>query len=250
MSGKTIGMLQPGYVPWLGFFEQIYRVDLFVILDDVQYTKGSWRNRHRIRTRRNWCWLTVPIYQKARFGQLIKDAEIDSTKNWAKKHWYCLRENYYHSEYWDFYSPFFKDIYTIKWHSLINFDMEILHFLIEVLGIKTKIIKASSLCLNEKYKKKYPKEGNATERNIFYLKELGADRFYEGAMGRDFLDQKRFEEADIQLIYQNYQHPTYTQRFEPFIPYLSTIDLLFNYGPKSLSVILNQNASAKIPKHI
>ena len=82
MKQKTIGILQPGYLPWLGFFEQLHRVDLFVILDDVQYTKGSWRNRHRIRTTNGWQWLTVPVYQTGRSGQLIREAEIDNTKKW------------------------------------------------------------------------------------------------------------------------------------------------------------------------
>ena len=61
-----VGILQPGYLPWLGFFEQMSRVDIFILLDDVQYDKKSWRNRNKIRTADGWIWLIVPVLTKGR----------------------------------------------------------------------------------------------------------------------------------------------------------------------------------------
>ena len=243
MKGKTIGLLQPVYMPWLGFFEQIHYVDLFVILDDVQYTKRAWRNRNRIRTKKGWNWLTVPVYQKSRSKQLIREAEIDNTKKWAHHHWNCLCENYYHSNYWTYYSPFFSDLFQKKWKYLIDLDMGIIYFCIKALGIDTKIVPASHLNLGEKYKEHYGNTGNPTVKNIFYIKELGGDRFYEGALGKNYLDVNSFSKADIKLLFQDYNHPVYEQRFMPFIPYLSIVDLLFNHGPRSLDIILNKTGS-------
>jgi len=239
MKNKTIGMLQPGYLPWLGFFEQLHRVDMFVILDDVQYTKGSWRNRHKIRTRPGWQWLTVPIYHNGRTGQLIKDVEIDNTKNWKKKHWNCLRENYCHSQYWSMYSSRIEEIYKKKWQYLIDLDMEFICFFVNSLGINTEIILSSSLGLDEKYKVIFGTTGDVNDRNIFYIKQLDGDVFYEGALGKTFLNVDRFVESNIELIFQNYNHPMYKQVYDPFIPYLSIVDLLFNEGPSSLDIINN-----------
>ena len=56
-----ITILQPSYLPWLGYFEQMSRSDKFVLLDDVQYTRRDWRNRNRVRVKKGWAWLTVPV---------------------------------------------------------------------------------------------------------------------------------------------------------------------------------------------
>ena len=50
-----LGALQPGYLPWLGFFDQIARCDLFILYDDLPYAKDSWRNRNRVKTAEGWC---------------------------------------------------------------------------------------------------------------------------------------------------------------------------------------------------
>jgi len=237
MKEKTIGILQPVYIPWLGYFEQISQVDLFVILDDVQYTKQAWRNRNRIRTRKGWSWLTVPVYQKGQFGQLINEAKIDNSKKWARRHSNCLRENYYHSTFWSTYSLFFEDLFREKWLYLVDLNMEIILFCVKALGINTEIVRSSSLGLGKGFQKRYGDSGNVTEKNIYYLKELGGKRFYEGALGRNYLDIFRFSNAGIQVIFQDYKHPVYEQLFKPFIPYLSIVDALFNNGPQTKNLL-------------
>ncbi len=59
--GGVLGVLQPVYLPWLGYFEQIAVTDHFVLLDDVQYTKQDWRNRNRVKTAQGATWMTVPV---------------------------------------------------------------------------------------------------------------------------------------------------------------------------------------------
>lgn len=60
-QGKTVVVLQPSYLPWLGFFDQMRRSDVFVYYDDVQFDKHGWRNRNRIKSPTGPVWLTVPI---------------------------------------------------------------------------------------------------------------------------------------------------------------------------------------------
>jgi hypothetical protein len=87
---KRILILQPGYLPWLGLFELMSRSDIFVILDDVQYTIRDWRSRNRIKTPEGVIWLTVPVKAKGVREKLIKDVEIDDTQPWKKKNHYIL----------------------------------------------------------------------------------------------------------------------------------------------------------------
>ena len=72
----VIGILQPGYLPWLGFFEQMYRSDVFVIYDDVQYDKEGWRNRNRIKTANGAQWLTVPVLVKFEERPIISGVRL------------------------------------------------------------------------------------------------------------------------------------------------------------------------------
>jgi len=75
---RTIGIIQPNYIPWRGFFDFVHEVDVFVFLDDAQYTVRDWRNRNRIRTKQGeTVWLTVPTIGGR--NQLIKDVNIDDS---------------------------------------------------------------------------------------------------------------------------------------------------------------------------
>jgi hypothetical protein len=179
---------------------------------------------------------------------MIKDVEIDNTKKWSRRHWHCLRENYYRSKYWHFYSPFFAELFKKKWHRLADLDMEVINFCVEALGIDTEIVLSRSLKLDKRYHERHGNEGDVTDRNIFYVRELGGKRFYEGALGKKYLDVNCFLKAGIEIIFQDYNHPVYKQRFHPFIPYLSVVDLLFNHGPESLEILLNRNQNNKPDK--
>ena len=80
-------ILQPSYIPWRGYFDQIRRADLFVFYDDVQYDKHGWRNRNQIKTAQGKQWLTVPVHSSGvTQGVPIKAVKIDQSKPWAKNH--------------------------------------------------------------------------------------------------------------------------------------------------------------------
>ena len=99
-----IGILQPSYMPWLGFFEQMARVDAFVLYDDVQYDKQGWRNRNRIKNSQGIQWLSVPILTKGKRSQLINQARIDPTNKWDLKHLASLELNYKKAIYFNLLS--------------------------------------------------------------------------------------------------------------------------------------------------
>jgi hypothetical protein len=98
-------VLQPGYLPWLGFFDQLRRADVFVYYDDVQYDKHGWRNRNRIKTQNGAQWLTVPVRHGGGDGfPRIMDVGIDNRTPWARKHLASMRQAYARAPFLDRYS--------------------------------------------------------------------------------------------------------------------------------------------------
>jgi WbqC-like protein family len=79
-------LLQPGYMPWLGYFDLLQKADVFVHCDDVQFDKHGWRNGTRVKRPKGAIWLTVPVFHSGRGGQLILDVEIDDRQDWRRKH--------------------------------------------------------------------------------------------------------------------------------------------------------------------
>lgn len=223
-----IGILQPGYLPWLGFFEQMYKSDVFVIYDDVQYDKEGWRNRNRIKSANGVQWLSVPVQFKLSKAQLITEIRIDNKVNWRKKHLASIRQNYMKSLYFKDYIGFFEEAYAREWEYLIDLDLFFIVGLAKFLGMGDKIINRSSAVAVQ---------GDRIGRLINLCKYFGTDTFYEGYSGKNYIDEEIFLAQGIKVEYQNYQHPVYRQLYGEFVPFLSIIDLLFNHGSKSLAIL-------------
>lgn len=221
----VIGILQPSYLPWLGFLEQMHQVDCFVYYDDVQFEKGSWRNRNRIKTAQGPQWLTVPVLTKGGNFPLIKDIQINNREAWSKKHIKAIALNYAKAPYFETYAPGLFHILDSTWNRLLDLNLTVLDWLKTRLGITTPTVLSSSL--------KVP--GRNVERLIGIIRHLGGNVFYEGKAGVNYIDPAIFMDAGITVRFQDYAHPTYPQLYGEFISHLSIIDLLFNCGPDSLA---------------
>ncbi len=227
----NVVILQPGYLPWLGFFEQMSRCELFVIYDDVQYTKKDWRNRNRIKTDRGAMWLTVPVITKGRFHQLIKDVKIDNSQNWKKQHLKSLELWYKRSPCFGLYYDELKNILEKNRTFLVDLDNEIIFWLAGKLGLKRKMILSSSLNLSSTSRQ---------EKVVEICHKVNAVCMYDGKSSRNFIDTGYFNRHGISVEFQDYRHPYYNQLWleeQGFISHLSVIDLLFNHGPESLDII-------------
>ena len=228
-GGRTIGILQPGYLPWLGFFEQLYRCDVFVLYDDVQFEKGSWRNRNRIKTLAGPQWLTVPVLLKGRSFPAIKEVRIDNAVSWQKKHTLSISQNYRKAPFLARYEEGFFSKLGKSWDWLVDLDLELIQWFAQELGIKTPVLRSSEMGIS----------GAGVQRLIEIILSLGGTRFYEGSAGRNYIDANVFEREGISVMFQDYAHPVYPQLHGDFISHLSIIDLLFNCGPGSLNILAN-----------
>jgi hypothetical protein len=232
-----LGALQPGYLPWLGFFDQVARCDCFILYDDLPYSKDSWRNRNRIRLPSGWSWLTVPVVNKAVSQKTIREVEISEQGHWRQQHWGTIKNHYARAPHFRVHEPFFARLYEKSWRFLVDLDLEIIYYLLHVLGVHTTILLSSDEGLEAEYGRMRPRGKDATGRLAFLCRRLGADTFLEGALGRAYIDLMRLESLGIALEFHDYRHPYYRQLFGGFIPYLSVIDLLFNHGAESLDIL-------------
>jgi hypothetical protein len=223
----VIAVHQPMYLPYLGFFNKLNKVDEFVLLDDAEFSSGYYYNRNRIKGPNGEIMLTVPIVKKE--GMKLNEVKTAKNIRWQEKHFKSLDMNYKKSKYFKEYKSFFKDFYSKNWEKLHDLNIETLRYLMEQLDITTPIHFSSKLLKGYNLKK--------SERLVEICKKLNAKRYLSGIGGRNYLDEKLFEKNSIKVDYQNYYPREYSQLFPPFIPNLSVIDLVFNMGKKSMDFI-------------
>lgn len=221
---------QPQTFPYLGYFAKMIQADCFVYLDNVQFKKNEWQNRNRIKSSNGWQWLTVPVLHN--FGQPITDVAINQSVNWQEKHLQMLQTCYGKASYFSHYFQELKNIYQHSWEKLVDFNLTTLAWLKQVLGIKTPTYLASEIISAEDNAAL-----TADERLIAICQFLQADTYLSGAGGHAYLNCDLFPQNNIKLIFQNFQHPSYPQLFGEFIPYMSILDLIFNCGDNSESII-------------
>ena len=224
---KTLVVLQPGYLPWLGFFDQMRRSDTFVYYDDVQFDKHGWRNRNRIKSPTGPQWLTVPVQHHGKGQPLIMETLIDNRSGWARKHVGTLRQYYAGAPFAKQYLPELEALLNRPWTHIADLDIAVAGLLAGWLKLAPDVVRASRLGI----------DGDQSERLINVCLHFGAKRYLSGSAARDYLDVGRFESRGIEVVWQEYHHPVYPQQYEPFVPYLSAIDLLLNCGDDSALIL-------------
>ena len=230
-----VSVHQPQYLPWIGYFHKIYNSDAFVFLDNVQYKPREYQNRNRIRTKEGWMWLTVPALNNIGSYPNISDVRIDNFQDWRKRHWNSLTSNYGQAPFFKRYNDFFKDLYTRDWDMLVDLNVYSIREIMRSLGIEKPIYFESRLNIKTKN----------TPRIIDICKTLKADTYLSGTGGKKYIDEQLFASSDIKLIYQDFKHPEYKQRYEPFEPFMSIVDLFFNHGDDSLKILISCGSSDK-----
>ncbi|ACO83982.1 WbqC family protein [Clostridium botulinum] len=218
---KKVAILQSNYLPWKGVFDMIHQVDVFVFLEDVQYTTRDWRNRNKLLTKDGAKWITVPVKNKEKREQLICEAEIDNSIEWQQKHFNSFQMNYAKSPYFKQYKWILEDIYlNNNWTNISELNIYITKLVAKELGIKTKFI--NSLELNAK--------GIKDDKIIDICKKLNADYYLSGSAAKNYISPRKFENNNIKLEYIKYEYPRYKQLHEPFNHFVTVLDLIFNCG--------------------
>jgi hypothetical protein len=223
----TVGVIQPCYLPWRGFFDFVNEVDTFVFLDDVQYTVRDWRSRNRIRTPGHGCtWLTVPVLGGR--DQLIKDVRIDRSQPWVRKHLGAITQSYGRSPHFERYFAALSSALKSGHELLSNLDIELTRSICAELGIRTPLLQSSTLDC----------PGTKDDKLIAIVRAVGGQRYVSGPAAKAYLQPQKWQSAGIELAYKDYSgYPEYPQIEAPFEPSVSIIDLLFAVGDRAADYI-------------
>lgn len=220
-------ILQPSYIPWRGYFDQVNRADIFIFYDDVQYDKHGWRNRNQIKTSQGKKWLSIPVHSRGNVSNAlpIHQVEIDWSSAWNEAHWKALQYAYGRAPFYDAYAPLLEPFYQRHDHFLADLTIEMTIALAAALGNRhTRFVRSSQM----------QAEGSKTERLIDLLRQVGADSYLSGPSARDYIEPEKFQQAGIKLDYITYNYPPYPQMHPPFDPQVSILDLLFMTGPDAM----------------
>jgi hypothetical protein len=227
----TVSAHQPLFIPWIGYFDKINQVDLFVFLDDVQFTSSGWIRRNSIKGNNGSQNIYVPIIKiKEMWDKKINEVKIDNQMDckWKRMHLKAFQLNYGKATYFEEIFALMIKIYERPYESLSNFNISLIKLICDYLRIETKLVLSSELSI----------KGSKTDLIIDTCFKTNATSFMLGMGGsRDYADRKKMESAGIKFVEQNFKHPSYNQLFREFIPNLSIIDILFNEGPNASSII-------------
>ena len=232
---------QPLFIPWIGYFNKISRSDLFVIVDNVQFTTSGWIRRNSIKGPGGLQKLIVPIKGKKSLGQLIRDVLIDNKGNpmWRQKHVKALELNYRKAAFFPEVMTSLERIYSEKWDYLAEFNIALMEFVCKYLEIPTPLVKSSDKRI----------EGGKTELIVDICEKTGADIFMLGMGGSvAYADAQFIRSKGFELVTQDFIHPTYTQLFGDFVPRLSVLDILFNVGPESATIVKRSCGTGDLPR--
>ena len=236
-QGKRIAILQSCYLPWRGYFDIIGLADVFVVYDDVQYSKNHWHNRNRIRTYSGVPWITIPV--SLPFGFRTKMEEVRIAKRFAKKHWRSILQSYARAEFFKKYERYFESLF-IRANDIELLSEVNLLFLKEIsalLGLKTKFVLSRDLGV----------EGGQSERLLSICQSLDANRYLSGPAAKSYLKTEIFEEAGILVEWMDYSdYKPYNQVWPGFEPAVSIVDLIFNIGPSAIDFM---KSAVKNPLH-
>ena len=237
VNNKIIGIHQPNLFPWLGYFNKIHRSDEFVFLDHTinNRTEATFTRRVQIlNSHGDPAYITIPINK-------IKDSDFGPINEWVinfeqigfpKKQLETIKQTYSKHTFFNEVYPFIEFFYQENFNNSIS--LKNINFIKEIcrkLYINTSFHTSSDFKI----------EGNSTDMLISIVKSLHGKSYLSGKGGDNYQDPKLFKEANIDLIRQKYDHPTYFQnKSKNFINGLSIIDCLMNIGFSETEILIKK----------
>jgi hypothetical protein len=227
---------QPNFLPWLGYFHKISMVDKFVFFDDVQFPRGkTYGNRVKIKTNNGETWITVPVLSKGDM-QNFNEILINNTFPWQRKILKTIELSYKKAGSFEKYYDGFSSVFLNEYEKLTDLNIALIRYFSDAMGLKVSFYMSSEIDSK-------PDE-NAEDKILGILRHVGAERYVSGsgAGSRRYIDEERFRSEKIDIVWQKFISPVYAQLWGgDFLPDLSIIDLLFNCGEESLTVLKKSN---------
>lgn len=230
----NVAMMQPTFMPWIGYFELIYKSDIFIILDDFQFIIQSWQQRNRLFVNKAQVdWYTVPVKKAESFLAPLNKTIINESVPWRKKMLKRIQQNYSKADYYNEIYPIVEKWLLTKRESLDEQNLLFITGVCQYLGINREFKRSSD----------YPSTSKRSKRVLDLLRWCSGNRYYcaKGSFGY-MLEDNVFPVNDVEVLFQDFQHVPYAQVGSPkeFIPSLSIIDSLMNAGPSATHELIKQ----------
>jgi hypothetical protein len=214
---------QPNYLPWLGYFEQVARADVFVFLDTVQFARREWQSRNRLKGSNGQpFWVSVPVACCPQRTPL-KEIEISTDQpHWRRKHLNSIRRHLGGTPYFGEVFPTIESLLEEDHRRLVDLNIAGIERMARLLGLRPRFVRASEFGI----------AGRRAELLVHLCRAVGADVYYSSLGASVYLagSEPLFSDAGIELRYQHWQHPYYPQRGDAFVSHLSVVDALANVG--------------------
>ncbi|HEX9364511.1 MAG TPA: WbqC family protein [Candidatus Dormibacteraeota bacterium] len=226
-----VAIHQPNFLPWLGYFDKIRRSDVFVVMNNAQFSKtgGTWTNRVQLLVAGEPAWVTVPIVRAYHGYRTVREMEINDRQPWREKMLRTIEQNYRRASHFDEVYPRLVELVLKPITDLATYNLTAIQTLCQPLQLATPLILGSELSV----------EGHSTDLLIAMVKAAGGDAYLAGSGASGYQDDGRFSAAGIDVVYQDFRHPTYPQfNTGEFKPGLSIVDALMNCGFKGVRDLL------------
>jgi len=216
-----VSIMQPTFLPWLGYFNLISRSNVFVFLDNVQFETRSWQQRNRILVNGESVWITVPVSKPQGSSTLIKDILINFEHFNPKKLSETLKRAYSKREGFDALIEEVIPLIESTGPFLAEFNEALIVGISKLLNLEVTFYKASEL-------KTFGSKSELLEsillnfENARYLSPKGSE-VYLNKFNGEF-------PSGIPIEYQDFHHPYYDQKRKEFVPFMSIVDAIGNVG--------------------
>ncbi len=223
-----ISIHQPNYIPWLGYFYKIYQSDIFVFLDDVQFSNEGMHNYHYLKTPQGSFRLKIPVEQH--IGDLIMDVKTKDQLGWKEKHLKIIESNYKKAPYFDLIFNDFSSVLSKNYAGLSELNIALIEFFVNKLSIETKLVKSSELAIQSKRE----------EKVLDICKILGGTVYYSGTGAKAYQNPDDFLQQGIELRYSTFTPFDYPQLWNDRQTNVTILDYLMNCGYAWNRVLDNQ----------
>ena len=215
-----VAIHQPNYMPWLGYFHKIARADIFIFLDDVQYSKNSYCNRVRILRECQPRWMTVPV--SFTFGDSIDEVQ-PAQADWALRHLDMLKDFYRHSSC---FIPICRDLNEMYSNmpvaGLAAINRYFVERIAEKLELSCRYMESSEFNVGDT---------RGDDRLIQIVETVApGGKYLSGAGGAKYQDEAKFKSGGLELVYTEFENQVYEQNCAAFVPGMSVIDAVFCIG--------------------
>lgn len=224
---RTVAIMQPTYLPWLGWFDLMDQADVFVMLDDVQFERHSWQHRNRIKGSQGEIMLTVPV-RRTGLATTILEAQVSDTEA-VRRHLTTILQCYARAAGLAPARDELEGLYASPDTTLVNVLMPLIRWLASQLAIDTPVLRSSELGV----------AGRKDELVRAICDSVGATRYLATAGSADYMAAgNAFDDGRIEVSYHNYQPATYSQLHGAFIPRLSALDAVLNLGREARGAMI------------